>query len=303
MVTTGGTGISPTDATPDQTRAVLDYEVPGIAEAIRAHGAALGVPTAALSRGLAGVARTTLVVNLPGSSGGRPRRPGRARAGAAARGRPDPWRRPRRSTRRCVLTPGWPAHLSHGRIGLRPISARDASAWREIRTRNRSWLSPWEATLPPGTQHQPQSFRVTARDLRRQARAGRGLPFVTTYDGRMVGQVTVSSVTWGSARSASVGYWVDRAYAGRGITPTAVALVIDHCFATVGLHRIEIAVRPENTASLAVVAKLGLRREGEAPRYLHIDGDWRDHVLFAITREEVPQGILARALASHQSQD
>lgn len=70
VVTTGGTGISPTDATPDQTRAVLDYEVPGIAEAIRAHGVALGVPTAALSRGLAGVARNTLLINLPGSSGG-----------------------------------------------------------------------------------------------------------------------------------------------------------------------------------------------------------------------------------------
>ena len=70
VVTTGGTGISPTDATPDQTRAVLDYEVPGIAEAIRAHGVTLGVPTASLSRGLAGVAGTTLVVNLPGSSGG-----------------------------------------------------------------------------------------------------------------------------------------------------------------------------------------------------------------------------------------
>ncbi len=183
------------------------------------------------------------------------------------------------------------------------MSARDAASWREIRTRNRGWLSPWEATLPPGTQHQPQSFRVTARDLRRQARAGRGLPFVTTYDGRMVGQVTVSSITWGSARSGSIGYWIDRALAGRGITPTAVALVIDHCFTAVGLHRIEIAVRPENTASLAVVAKLGLRQEGEAPRYLHIDGDWRDHLLFGITREEVPGGILTRALESHQSQD
>lgn len=69
IVTTGGTGISPTDRTPEATRAVLDYEVPGIAEAIRARGAGK-VPTAALSRGLAGVAGRTLIVNLPGSSGG-----------------------------------------------------------------------------------------------------------------------------------------------------------------------------------------------------------------------------------------
>ncbi len=70
VLTTGGTGISPTDVTPDQTRAVLDYEVSGLAEAIRAHGAAQGVPTAVLSRGLAGVAGRTLIVNLPGSTGG-----------------------------------------------------------------------------------------------------------------------------------------------------------------------------------------------------------------------------------------
>lgn len=70
VVTTGGTGISPTDATPEQTRAVLDHEVPGLAESIRAYGVAQGVPTAALSRGLAGVAGRTLVVNLPGSTGG-----------------------------------------------------------------------------------------------------------------------------------------------------------------------------------------------------------------------------------------
>ena len=193
--------------------------------------------------------------------------------------------------------------MSYGRIGLRPISTRDAAAWREIRARNREWLTPWEATLPPGSSQQPQSFRVTARDLRRHARAGRGLPFVTTYDGAMVGQVTVSGITWGSARSANLGYWIDRSLAGRNITTTAGALVIDHCFTTVGLHRIEIAVRPENTASLRVVHKLGLRQEGEAPRYLHIDGAWRDHLLFGITSEEVRGTMLARALESHQSQD
>ncbi|TXS40890.1 MogA/MoaB family molybdenum cofactor biosynthesis protein [Streptomyces sp. uw30] len=69
IVTTGGTGISPTDRTPEATREVIDHEVPGIAEAIRAFGRDK-VPTAALSRGLAGVARGTLIVNLPGSSGG-----------------------------------------------------------------------------------------------------------------------------------------------------------------------------------------------------------------------------------------
>ena len=70
VVTTGGTGLTPTDGTPEATRPLLDREVPGIAEAIRAAGVAKGVPTAMLSRGLAGLAGSTLVVNLPGSSGG-----------------------------------------------------------------------------------------------------------------------------------------------------------------------------------------------------------------------------------------
>ena len=70
VLTTGGTGLTPTDLTPEMTRRVIDREVPGIAEAIRAYGIAAGVPTAALSRGLAGLAGRTLVVNLPGSSGG-----------------------------------------------------------------------------------------------------------------------------------------------------------------------------------------------------------------------------------------
>ena len=70
VLTTGGTGLTPTDRTPEVTRALLDFEVPGIAEAIRAYGVAAGVPTAVLSRGLAGVLGSCLVVNLPGSRGG-----------------------------------------------------------------------------------------------------------------------------------------------------------------------------------------------------------------------------------------
>lgn len=70
VLTSGGTGVTPTDRTPEMTARVLDFELPGIAEALRAHGMAKGVPTACLSRGLAGVAGSTLVVNLPGSPGG-----------------------------------------------------------------------------------------------------------------------------------------------------------------------------------------------------------------------------------------
>jgi ribosomal-protein-alanine N-acetyltransferase len=73
-----------------------------------------------------------------------------------------------------------------------------------------------------------------------------------------------------------------------------MAMAIDHCFGAGGLHRIEIAIRPENSNSLRVVEKLGLHEVGYAPRYLHIDGDWRDHRLYAVTVEECPAGLVAR---------
>jgi ribosomal-protein-alanine N-acetyltransferase len=136
------------------------------------------------------------------------------------------------------------------------------------------------------------------RRLAGQGRAGEALPWALTYDNRFAGQVTVAGISRGSAQSAQVGYWVDEAVAGRGVVPTAVALAVDHCFTVAGLHRIEVNVRPENAASLRVVEKLGFRPEGRRLRYLHIDGAWRDHLSFALTVEDVPEGLLARWRAS-----
>ncbi len=121
------------------------------------------------------------------------------------------------------------------------------------------------------------------------------LPFMLVYGGRLAGQVNASNIVHGVQRSCTIGYWIDGALAGRGIVPTGLALLIDHCFTQVGLHRVEINIRPENQASLRVVEKLGLRREGFYERYLDIDGAWRDHVAFAITVEELRnEPLLAR---------
>jgi ribosomal-protein-alanine N-acetyltransferase len=109
----------------------------------------------------------------------------------------------------------------------------------------------------------------------------------------------VNNIVRGSAQFASVGYWLDRAYAGRGVMPLAVAMVIDPCFTTARLHRIEIAIRPENTNSLRVVEKLGLAEYGYAPRFLHIDDAWRDHRLYAVTVEEVSGRMVDRLEESH----
>jgi ribosomal-protein-alanine N-acetyltransferase len=180
-------------------------------------------------------------------------------------------------------------------VGLRPIRAGDHGAWEEVRRRNRDWLLPWEATPPPGTTPLPHlSFRAMVRGLRAQARRGELLPFALTYDDRFAGQVTLGGITRGSFCSAHVGYWLDQRLAGRGIMPTAVALVTDHAFTAVGMHRVEVNIRPENAASLRVVEKLGFRDEGLRLRLLHIAGAWRDHRSFALTADEVPGGLLAR---------
>jgi [ribosomal protein S5]-alanine N-acetyltransferase len=198
------------------------------------------------------------------------------------------------------MSAAWPATLVDGRIGLRPLRLRDAREWRSVRMRNAEWLRPWEATSPDPSADAPPTYSAMVRRLRAEARDGRTLPFVVTYDDELVGQLTVGGITWGSLRSAYIGYWIDRRFAGRGITPTAVAMATDHCFAT-GLHRVEINIRPENLASRRVVEKLGFRAEGMRPAYLHIDGDWRDHLSYALTRDEVPAGLLARWHQSRSS--
>ena len=162
-----------------------------------------------------------------------------------------------------------------------------------MRRRNREWLDPWEATSPFGPPREA-SYGQLLKRLNAGARRGEIMPFALTYEGRLVGQLTVANIVWGSACTATIGYWVDRAVAGRGVMPTAVAMVTDHCFRVVGLHRVEINIRPENAASLRVVEKLGFRDEGVRVRLLHINGAWSDHRSFALTAEEVPGGLLPR---------
>ncbi len=198
--------------------------------------------------------------------------------------RPDP--RPRAAA-------AWPARLRLDELVLRPLSFRDSRAWRELRRRNAAWLSPWDATVPPGGDGRPATFGTLVRRQRAQARVGTTYPFAIEVSGAFAGQVTVNNIVRGSALFGSIGYWLGQEYAGRSVVPRAVALVIDHCFAT-GLHRMEVAIRPENSNSLRVVEKLGIHEVGYAPKYLHIDGDWRDHRLFAITREECPEGLVRR---------
>ncbi|MFB0833866.1 GNAT family N-acetyltransferase [Arthrobacter halodurans] len=193
----------------------------------------------------------------------------------------------------------WPVTLESGDLVLRPLRQRDKAEWMALRRRNADWLKAWEATQPDPSGPLP-SYRSMVSSLNAQARAGQSMPWVIAIrEPRaarpvMAGQLTVSGILWGSALTASLGYWVDREQAGRGLAPTAVALATDHCFGALGLHRMEINIRPENAASLRVVEKLGFRDEGLRRAYLHIDGRWADHRTFALTAEEVPEGLMAR---------
>lgn len=183
--------------------------------------------------------------------------------------------------------------LDHPLVTLRGVKLRDARNLEKLLSTNRAWLEPWEATHPIMPAVLPDQ-RAAIRSLLQQARKGYGLPLVMEADNQLVGQLNVSQISYGSLSSASLGYWIVKSHAGRGITPVAVALATDYMFFERGLHRMEVCIRPENVASLRIVEKLGFRFEGFRRRYIHIDRGWRDHLCFALTVEEVPQGVLGR---------
>ncbi len=182
--------------------------------------------------------------------------------------------------------------LTHGDISLRKLSRLDYPVLNRLLHEDREWLEPWEATTPGIRRALDVKWLV--RSLISQSKEGFGIAFVIEYQGQVVGQLNVANILHGSVSSGTIGYWIAKDFAGRNITPTAVALAIDHLFSEVGLHRVEIDIRPENHASLRVVEKLGLRHEGTKLRYIHIDGAWRDHNVFAITQEELPGSMLRR---------
>lgn len=200
--------------------------------------------------------------------------------------------------------PGWPATLGQvrvkaGSVELRPLRRSDGERWRTIRIRDEAVISPWDATssLTWGERHSQAQWHSHRSLLISAARRGEVLPFVITVGGMFVGQITIGGIQRGALRSAWVGYWVDSAVRGGGVATAALALTVGHALGPVGLHRVEATIAPENVASRAVVAHLGFRQEGYLQRYLDINGAWRDHLLYAMTKEELPRGteqLLAR---------
>jgi ribosomal-protein-alanine N-acetyltransferase len=180
-------------------------------------------------------------------------------------------------------------------VELHPLRRRDAVEWSRLRTANEDRLRPWEPTgaQPWAVRHSPAAYRAMRRALAGRARAGISVPLAVRVDGRLAGQVTVDNIVRGALRSGWLGYWIDREAAGRGMASLAVALVCDHAFGAMGLHRLQADIRPENAPSRRLVERLGFTQEGVLRRYLDIDGEWRDHLAYALLADDLPGGVLA----------
>jgi ribosomal-protein-alanine N-acetyltransferase len=195
------------------------------------------------------------------------------------------------------VSTGWPVRLRDGNLVLRPLRLRDGRRWIIARRTSAEWLAPWEVT-PPGQRSTPPAswsvYAVTLSRLRADAEAGNTMPFAVVLEGSLVGQVTLGNLGREPREPAYVGYWVDRAHAGRGITPRALALVLEHAFATLDLPRVEANIQPDNDASRRVAEKLGFRLDTLRPGHLHVAGAWRDHLRYELTRENAAAGLLSR---------
>ena len=131
--------------------------------------------------------------------------------------------------------------------------------------------------------------RCSARDRERELGTGYGFGIFVAHDTdelRFAGEINISMIQRGPFQNAYVGYWIDQRVAGNDYTPEALATVLRFAFEDLGLHRIQVAIIPRNTASRRVAEKLNLRDEGIALRYLEINGTWEDHVRYAMTAED-----------------
>lgn len=185
--------------------------------------------------------------------------------------------------------------IRDGELTLRLLRIRDRDLWTQVRRVNSEWLTPWEATrpeLPNGTAQGPlPTYVQMVAHQRREAKHGRaftmGMWLTDGQKERFIGQITLGGVVYGAYRGGYIGYWVDQRFANRGYTTRAVRALTDFAFSTLALHRIEINIRPENEASRKVAEKAGYILEGARSRYLHIDGDWRDHLTFVKENPEI----------------
>ena len=175
------------------------------------------------------------------------------------------------------------------RLVLRPLLVDDYPQWNEVRTVNEDWLTRWEPQRiagQPDVVQSRQAFSSRCAARQRERQLGTGYGFGIFVDNMLAGEMNVSSIQRGPFQNAYVGYWIDQRHAGQEYTPEALVVAMRFAFEDLRLHRLQIAIIPRNRPSRRVAEKLGIRLEGTAERYLEINGNWEDHLRYAITTEE-----------------
>jgi len=172
-------------------------------------------------------------------------------------------------------------------IYLRPAAPSDYQAWADIRESSRGFLAPWEPTWPDDDLTRAAYRRRLRRQNEEMARDESYTFFIfDAGNDALLGGLTLGGVRRGVSQTATLGYWMGAAFAGRGIMTRAVGAVGRWTFQSLRLHRIEAACLPENIASRTLLERNGFTREGLARSYLKINGAWRDHLLYAIVETE-----------------
>ncbi|MFJ2371958.1 GNAT family N-acetyltransferase [Streptomyces sp. NPDC087769] len=171
-------------------------------------------------------------------------------------------------------------HRLDEEVRLRPVTLDDAASLAVALTRSRTYMQPWEPVRPDSF-YTEQGQRERLAALLADRDAGRAMPWVLAdEEDRAIGAFNLNSIVLGPFRSGTLGYWVDVEHAGRGLATAAVARICELAGDELHLHRVEAGTVVDNFASQRVLAKCGFEQFGMAPRYLHINGEWRDHRLF-----------------------
>ena len=173
--------------------------------------------------------------------------------------------------------------LETDRVMLRTPQMSDYPAWAELRASSREFLVPWEPLWAPDELSRA-SFRRRVRHYMRDIREDMGyaLFVYNSQTSALVGGLTLCNVRRGVTQSCTLGYWVGAKYAKQGFMTAAVRAVVPFVFDSLELHRLEAACLPTNMASMRLLERTGFKQEGLARRYLRINGEWRDHVLYAL---------------------
>lgn len=172
-------------------------------------------------------------------------------------------------------------------VVLRPPRPSDYLAWASLREESRDYLQPWEPAWAEDDLTRA-AFRRRLGVYAREMEQGTAWPLFVfdPADEALLGAITLSNIRRGVAETGTLGYWIGRPYAGRGVGTAAVRAMLAHAFGSLGLHRVEAACVPTNHASHRVLEKAGFRQEGIARAYLKINGRWADHLLFGVLQEE-----------------